>query len=99
LSTCGGNAEEEGCGEYITERLVWCLREDGVGEDNCEAEPLDDKVEFRLGSAEAKIVSNNEMPVPVVFGGGVGAASSTTFLSIADANKASRVIAGAGVDG
>ena len=56
LSICGGEAEEEGCGECIT--LAWCLREDDTGEDRCEADPLGDNVEFRLGSAEAKIVSN-----------------------------------------
>ena len=85
MSICGGEAEEEGCGECIA--LVWCLRGDDTGEDSCETDPLGDNVEFRLGSAEAKIISNNEMPVPaaaVVVEGETGAGSSTAFLFIAD---------------
>ena len=99
MSIWGGEAEEEGRGEYIS--LALCLRVEDTGEDRCEADPLGDKVEFRLGSAEAKIMSNNEMPVPAaaVVEGEVGAESSTTFLSIADANKVSRVTVAAGADG
>jgi hypothetical protein len=98
LSTCG-EAEEEGCGECITS--AWCLREDDTGEDSCEADPLGDNVEFRWGSAEAKIMSNNEMPVltAAVVEGEAGAEPSTTFLSFADANKESRVAVAAGADG
>jgi len=45
-------------------------------------------------------MSNNEMPVPAaaVVEGEVGADSSTTFLSIADANKVSIVTVAAGDD-
>lgn len=99
MSTCGGEVDEEGRGEYIV--LAWCLREDVTGEDRCEVDPMGDNVEFRLGSAEAKIMSNNEMPVAVVVEGEgeAGAECSTTFLSIADANKVSRVTVAAGADG
>ena len=99
MSICGGEAEEEGRGECIT--LAWRLRVEDTGEDSREVDPLGDNVEFRLGSAEAKIMSNNEMTVPAaaVVEGEVGAESSTTFLSIADANKVSIETVAAGTDG
>lgn len=99
LSICGGGAEEEGCGECIVERLAWGLREDDDTWD-CEADPFGgDRIAFRLGAAEAKIVSNNEIPVPGVVDGEAGVEFSIGFLSIADANKVSRVTVAFGADG
>ena len=54
-----------------------------------------DKVLVRLDSAEAKIVSNNEMPVVPAFVDG----EAGMEFSIAEANKVSIVTGAAGTDG
>jgi hypothetical protein len=74
-------------------RLAWGWREDDTGED--EAGPFwVDKVLVRLGSAEAKIVSNNVPVVPAFVDGEAG-----VEFSIAEANKVSIVTGAAGADG
>ena len=54
-----------------------------------------DKVLVRLASAEAKIVSNNEMPVVPAFVDG----EACVEFSIAEANKVAIVTGAAGADG